>query len=334
MIGDRFSGWLSIFEAGAGAFNAKSLVKRMREWCEIFNIPEEIATDGGPQMTSTEFKESFKAWDVRHRLSSAYYPHSNCRAELAVKAGKRLLRDNTGPGGSIDTDRFMRAIMQFRNTPMQDCRRSPAQMVYGRQLRDFLPALHNKLEPMKDWSVTQEHRERTLAKKREDDGQRWATRTKDLAELVVGTKWDKTGVVLESRPHSQVLLMMDGSRRATLRNRKFVRPLHTDLKQTPAVEDRSQGDQGDGDARPDPHPVTVEAPQQVVAEEMPEEPSDRGDRGGRADHDVQGACHQDAVQRSRRSPKPNPKYSPEVYDLDYVGSGRKRSRRSIRRAAK
>ena len=368
VIGDRFSGWLSIFEAGAGEFDAKSLVKRMREWCEIFNIPEEIATDGGPQMTSTEFKESLKAWDVRHRLSSAYYPHSNCRAELAVKAGKRLLRDNMGPGGSIDNDRFMRAIMQFRNTPMQDCRRSPAQMVYGRQLRDFLPALHNKLEPMKDWSVTQEHRERTLAKKREDDGQRWATRTKDLAELVVGTevavqnqpgknptKWDKTGVVLESRPHSQVLLMMDGSRRATLRNRKFVRPLHTDLKkpitanlqpfeenvmapmpptkQTPAVEDRSQGDQGDGDARPDPHPVTVEAPQQVVAEEVPEEPSDRGDRGGRADHDVQGACHQDAVQRSRRSPKPNPKYSPEVYDLDYVGSGRKRSRRSIRRVA-
>ena len=30
-------------------------------------------------------------------------------------------------------------------------------------------------------------------------------------------------------------------------------------------------------------------------------------------------------------PKPNPKYSPEVYDLSYVGV-RKRSRKSIRRA--
>ena len=35
--------------------------------------------------------------------------------------------------------------------------------------------------------------------------------------------------------------------------------------------------------------------------------------------------------RPRRSPKPNPKYSPEVYDLSYVGV-RKRSRKSIRRA--
>ena len=37
--------------------------------------------------------------------------------------------------------------------------------------------------------------------------------------------------------------------------------------------------------------------------------------------------------RPRRSPKPNPKYSPEVYDLRYVGAvPRVKSRRSIRRA--
>ena len=242
-IGDRFSGWLSIYEAGPGQFDAKSLVNKVRGWCESFNIPEEISTDGGPQLTSKVFQDSLTAWDVRHRLSSVYYPHSNCRAELAVKTAKRLLRDNMGPGGDLNNDRFMRAIMQYRNTPMQDCRMSPAQMVYGRQLRDFLPALHNKLEPMKDWSVTLEHRERMLAKKRDQDGQKWAARTKDLEEIEVGTpvsiqnqtgshptKWDKTGVVLENRPYQQVLVKVDGSRRATLRNRRFVRPLYKDLK--------------------------------------------------------------------------------------------------------
>ena len=39
--------------------------------------------------------------------------------------------------------------------------------------------------------------------------------------------------------------------------------------------------------------------------------------------------------RPRRNAKPNPKYSPEVYDLSYVGAKpRLRSRRSIRRAGK
>lgn len=205
IIGERFSGWLSISETGQGHFDGKTLVKKMREWCEHFNIPEEVATDGGPQMTSTIFQESLQAWDVKHRLSSSYYAHSNCRAELAVKTGKRLLRNNIGPDGSIDNDRFMRAIMQFCNTPMQDCRQSPAQIVYDRQLRDYLPAIHNKLEPLKDWSVTMEHKERLLAKRRETDGKRWSQGSKEMCELKVGmpvaiqnqtgnnpTKWDKT----------------------------------------------------------------------------------------------------------------------------------------------
>ena len=152
-----------------GGFDAKGLVKKTRDYFCALNIPEEIATDGGPQMTSTLFQQSLKAWGLHHSLSSAYLPHSNGRAEIAVKSGKRLLRDNVGRGGNLDNDRFMRAVMQYRNTSMQDSRRSPAQMVFGRQMRDFLPALPHKYEPAKDWSVTQEYRERTLAKKRESD---------------------------------------------------------------------------------------------------------------------------------------------------------------------
>jgi hypothetical protein len=43
---------------------------------------------------------------------------------LAVKVGKKLLRDNTRHVGSLNTDNFMRAMLQYRNTPMQDCRRA------------------------------------------------------------------------------------------------------------------------------------------------------------------------------------------------------------------
>jgi hypothetical protein len=86
------------------------LVKKTRDYFCDFNIPEEIAVDGGPQITSELFQQSLKAWGVRHRLSSAYLPHSNCRAEIDVKSGKRLLRDNVGPGVNLDNDQFMRAM--------------------------------------------------------------------------------------------------------------------------------------------------------------------------------------------------------------------------------
>jgi hypothetical protein len=39
-LGDRFSGWLSIYTASKGEFDAKALVKRSREYLTTFNIPE------------------------------------------------------------------------------------------------------------------------------------------------------------------------------------------------------------------------------------------------------------------------------------------------------
>ena len=38
-------------------------------------------------------------------------------------------------------------------------------------------------------------------------------------------KWDKTGVVVENMDHDKVLVRMDGSRRLTTRNRRFVRKI-------------------------------------------------------------------------------------------------------------
>ena len=56
-----------------------------------------------------------------------------------MKAMKRLLQDNVGPNGEIDTEKYVRAILQFRNTPDSDSGLSPAQVIFGRQLRDILP---------------------------------------------------------------------------------------------------------------------------------------------------------------------------------------------------
>ena len=87
---------------------------------------------------------------------------------------------------------------------MRDRQRSPAQMVFGRQLRDFLPTLLHKFEPAKDWLATQEYREHTLAKKREADGEKRSQKSRHLEALKLRTtvaiqnqtcpnliKWDK-----------------------------------------------------------------------------------------------------------------------------------------------
>ena len=58
---------------------------------------------------------------MKHRLSSAYHPGANLRAELGVKVTKRMLRDNMGPNGHLETDQVMRALITYRNTPNKLC---------------------------------------------------------------------------------------------------------------------------------------------------------------------------------------------------------------------
>ena len=90
-----------------------------------------------------------------------------------------------------------------------------------------------------------------MAKSREVDGEKLSRNTRYLRTLQIGTpvvlqnqsgrnptKWDKTGVVVEIRPHEQVVVKVVGSRRLTPRNRRFIReldPRKTSLEDQPHV---------------------------------------------------------------------------------------------------
>ena len=90
---DRYSGWLSVYYCGMSA-TAKQLIYMLKVHFSTFGISAELASDEGSQFTAGETKQFLEAWGCSQRLSSAYYPHSNCRAELGVKSAKRLLREN------------------------------------------------------------------------------------------------------------------------------------------------------------------------------------------------------------------------------------------------
>ena len=117
---------------------AQGLIKAYRELFATFGVPEELSSDGGSEYTSNAFQEFLKSWS-EHRLSSAYNPQSNGRAEVTVKTMKRLLSNNVGTDGSLNSDTVTRAMLQLRNTPEGDSGLSPVQILLGRTLRDTLP---------------------------------------------------------------------------------------------------------------------------------------------------------------------------------------------------
>ena len=164
-----------------------------------------------------------------------YYPQSNGRAEVAVKSAKRILIGNIRPvSGEIDTEEAARALMTHRNTPTQDTGIAPSVTLFGYLLRDHLPNRHRPLR--KEWGEILEAREDALGKRQLRPTELKRT---DLQPLLPGDsvqiqnqygnlpkRWRKTGFVAEGLPNRQYRIVVDGSRRTTLRNWRFLRHIN------------------------------------------------------------------------------------------------------------
>ena len=288
VIVDRFSGWPTAQFCGSSSGSSRQLQEWLRQHFATYGIPEELATDGGLTYMAHETQKFLEDYGVRHRLSSVAFAQSNKRAELGVKSMKRLIRENTNGDGSISNNRFLQALMTYRNTPDRDTSLSPAQVIFGRNLRDFLPSPQTRLKPQPEWIQLREDREKALAKRAITNMERLDQNTRALPRLAVGdsvlvqnqvgnhpSKWDITGVVVESRDHDQYVVKVDGSGRMTLRNRKFLKritpfsmtkhfkPSNESIPKPLPAEER----------QPEPEPVATPAPELPPAPVLLEEPA-------------------------------------------------------------
>ena len=127
-------------------------------------------------------------------------------------------------------------MLQYRNTPDPETKLSPAMAIFGRPIKDFIPILPGRYQPHPTWQDTLRKREEALRNRHMKAAERWSEHTKRLPPLRVGDTvriqnqmgphprwWERTGTVVEVRQFDQYLVRVDGSRRVTLRNRKFLR---------------------------------------------------------------------------------------------------------------
>ena len=144
-------------------------------------------------------------------------------------------------------------------------------------------------------------------------------------------------MIIECKPHNQVNVMMDGSRKVSLRNRQFVRKINVPMPVSgvkPSQFSDAQSDEVDDVHHPDEGTVGIDHGEHQLLDNTDRADTfdnDEGilvedqvagqdrveidDGGGRV---ADGAVDQPPVVRSKRTRKPNSKYDPAIFDLDSV----------------
>ena len=190
------------------------------------------------------WNQKTSAKDEVSYIGSAYHALSNGRAEVAVKSIKRLLEDNIGPSGDLNTDKVVCALLQYRNTPDRECNLSPAQVLFGRPLRDGIPQMKkssmifNNGQIREEWHDYWKSKEDALRTRLVKNCEKLDAKCKYLEPLREGDhvliqnqtpnskrskKWDRQGIVVSTGDHDQYIVKVTGTGRLTLRNRQFLR---------------------------------------------------------------------------------------------------------------
>merc|ERR1712239_61290 len=120
----------------------------------------------------------------------------------------------------------------------------------GRHLRDALPAISSFYQIKKDFVMERKEREVLAAKMHKKQEAAFNKGSKSLPQLEVGDRvriqnhttvrtrrWDKTGVVMKILRERQYEILVDGSRRLTVRNRRHLRKVEAPVETREDKED-------------------------------------------------------------------------------------------------
>ena len=136
--------------------SSHSVIQALKQIFSRFGVPNIVMSDNGPQFSSEAFKTFAQIWKFEQKTSSPLYAQSNGQVENTVKTVKRILKKAAKSG---EDPHLM--LLEYRNTPIDGVKYSPAQMLNSRALRSALiPTADNMLKPQTIPEVTDQLKQR------------------------------------------------------------------------------------------------------------------------------------------------------------------------------
>ena len=132
VITDAHSKWVDVHLTKTAT--AQETISKLRQTFATFGLPKIIVSDNAAVFTGSEFQMFLSNNGIIHRRSSPYHPSTNGLAERMIQTIKDGLRKLDS---SLET-RLQRLLLSYRTTSHATTGRTPAELMFGRNLRTCL----------------------------------------------------------------------------------------------------------------------------------------------------------------------------------------------------
>lgn len=161
IIVDALSKWVEAFIMPN--ITARSTVNVLRNTFSRFGFPKVLVSDNAKTFVSNEFRQFLTNNGVMFKTSPPFHPATNGQAENFVKSVKRAISKSIAGDMSGDINLALnRFLLDYRNAAHCSTNVSPANLMFGRKLRNRLDLLFpdgKKIEKHKISDVLQKRQE-------------------------------------------------------------------------------------------------------------------------------------------------------------------------------
>ena len=182
VIVDQFSGWPHVVLFENSNTTARRLITVVRSYFAGVGALVKFWSDNDTNFTAAKFEDFLRNWGVDHEKSYPHYPQSNGIAEAGVKHMKKLL-ETCWTAGAFNEDKFVKGLVLFWNAPRSGGA-SPAQLVFGKPMRDCLPAHQRSYAP--EWPQASDVLEERPQRRRTKTAEHYNRGTRKLSALEIG----------------------------------------------------------------------------------------------------------------------------------------------------
>ena len=144
VVTDRYSRWVEVDVMKSTT--SSSIIARLRQMFARFGLPVTLTTDNAQNLTSPEFDEFCALCQIRHRTVTPLWPQANGLVERQNRTLLKAIRASVAE--RRDWQECLQSfLLAYRATPHPSTGRSPAELIFGRQLRTKLPEVRPQTAP-------------------------------------------------------------------------------------------------------------------------------------------------------------------------------------------